>query len=242
MKLRIFVLLFSVFFKSNIVQGQVPSKNASTFNMSVDSIAEKLVSLALNNPRIKISEKAVEASSWDYSRTKTAWANNFTFSANLNEYTIKQTFGADDPLGNRFYPRYNFSTVIPLGLFVNNPKATKAARSRLNASLDAVNIEKQIIRKEVLTLYENYLMQKELLFLQQSLLLDAKKYYESQEQKFKTGKINFEAYLASSKAFNQEQVRELTLLKDIRVTEIQIEELIGMNLNDALQQMDVQNK
>lgn len=240
MKYSLLLNLVFILQITGLCYGQVPTKNASNFNFSVDSTSEKLVLLALNNPRVRISEKAVEISGWDYSRTKTAWANNIAFSANLNEFTLKQTFGGGDPVGNMFFPRYNFSVNLPLGLFVNNPKATKAAKSRYEATLVSVDIEKQIIRKEMLSLYENYLLHKQLLSLQQALTIDARKHFQSQEQKFKDGKISFEAYLASTRSFNNEQVKELNLTKDLRVIEIQIEELIGMKLVDALQQMVVQ--
>ena len=76
--------------------------------------------------------------------------------------------------------------------------------------------------------------------LQQELMIDARKYFESQERRFKDGKINFEVYLAATKSFSNEQVREMNLIKDLRVVEIQIEELIGMRIDDALRQFQVQ--
>jgi outer membrane protein TolC len=218
------------------VAQQVAPKSVLGYNASVDSVAEKLVALALEGPRMRELKKTAEASYWNYKRAKTAWANNVVLSLNLNEFTFQQTFGGDDPIGNRFYPRYNFSVGLPLGLVMNNPKFTKSTKATHEVDVATIDGEKRAIRRRLLVLYESYLHQRQLLTIQQSLLIDAKKNTENQEKRFREGKITFEVYVASTRNYNQEILRELEYSKDLKQIEIQIEELIGMELEDALLQ------
>lgn len=233
----VFIFLYGwVLIPGFVVAQQSVSKSVLGYNASVDSVAEKLVSLALESPRMRELEKTSEASYWNYRRAKTAWANNIVLSLNLNEFTFQQTFGGDDPIGNRFFPRYNFSVGLPLGMFVNNPKFTKSSKATHEVDVASIDVEKRAIRRKLLVLYESYLHQRQLLTLQQSLLIDAKKNTENQEKRFREGKITFEVYVASTRTYNQEILRELEYSKDLKQIEIQIEELIGMELEDALVQ------
>lgn len=210
------------------------------FTQKVDSVAEKLVQMALLNARVSSREHLATQNLYEYKRSKSAWLNNIVIAGNLNELSIKQQQGTTlDPLRQSTqYPRYNVGASIPLGLFINNGKQTKANFHRYESFRKEVEIEKQIIRGEVLLNYENYLYNKQLLALQQEIIQDAKVLISKQEEKFGNGQLSLEDYTASVKAYNNEHVKELNITHTLKVTEIALEELIGMNLQDALAQIE----
>jgi outer membrane protein TolC len=211
---------------------------ANTYNPKVDSVAEGLVRLAMNNPQIKSADNLARSQYYNYTRSKTLWMNQFTVAGNLNEYSI-QEFNSSAPYnGNTLYPRYNIGVVIPLGIFVNSPKLTKSENARYQAGLDDADAVRLAIRRSVLLFYEEYLMNKKLVAFQQEVLQDARILFSKYEEKFQKGEATLEVYTIASKSKNTEEVRFLNVERDLKSSETQIEALIGMRLNDALAMID----
>ncbi|RYZ51658.1 MAG: TolC family protein [Sphingobacteriales bacterium] len=203
-----------------------------------DSIIEKLVAMAYENSRLRAVENTTLSAEYEWRRSKTAILNNITIAGNVNEVSLKQSSASTDPLKQSTqYPRYNVGVVLPLGIFINNGKTTKANYHRYEAMVDQVNIEKQNIRREIQVGYDNYTLNKQLLILQDEVLSDAELLRKSQEERFRNEEISLEAYLASNKAFNNERVKRLNLQHEVTVTAAQLEQLIGMRIEDALRQM-----
>jgi outer membrane protein TolC len=210
--------------------------NASTFNPRSDSVIERLVAMASVNPRVTSLESVATQYEYEFKRGKTAWLNNIQAAGNVNELSLKQGSAPTDPLiQSTQYPRYNVGVIIPLGLFINNGKQNKANYARYESMLDAVKIEKQNIRKEVITQYQNYILQKQLIALQQELLQDAKILLTKHEEDFRNDKITLETYTNTSRTYNNEQVKEINMQGGLKVIEAELEALIGMHIADALE-------
>ena len=209
---------------------------AGSVGSKVDSVAEKLVLMALSNASISSAENMSKYHLYEYKRSRSAWLNNIVIAGNLNELSIKQQGTTVDPLLRQStqYPRYNVGASIPLGLFINNGKQTKANFYRYESFRDQIDMEKQRIRGDVLLNYENYLYNKQLLALQQEIIQDAKVLLAQQEEKFGDGQLSLEDYTAGVKTYNNEHVKELNIMHTLKTIEIALEELIGMNLQDAL--------
>jgi len=217
------------------VYSQNPGINAVNFNPAVDSVAEALVQLAWNNPQIKSTENLSQQFEYIYKRSKTLWMNNLTFSANLNEYSIQEFNNPNIYNGNTLYPRYNFGVFIPMGLFLNNGKQTKSDYYKFQSTLADIDAQKLLIRRNVLLYYEEYLMNKKLVAFQQEVVQDARVLFTKYEEKFQKGEVTLENYLIASKSKNTEEVRFLNVDRDLKASETQLEALIGMRLNDALE-------
>ncbi len=225
------VLLFTI---CGYAQDTTRTIKASNFNPRVDSIAEHLVAMASVNPRISALENVAKQSEYQYKRSKTAWLNNIAVSGNLNEFSIRQGNAPDPLLQSTQFPRYNVGVIVPLGLFINNGKQTKSDYYRYESILDQVRIEKQNIRREVLLNYQKYTLNKQLLALQEEALQDARVLLAKHEEDFKNQRITLEAYMATNKIHNNEQERIVNLENELRLIEVELEALIGMNLLDAL--------
>lgn len=230
----IYTSLFLLFTIYGYAQDTTRSIKASNFNPRVDSIAEHLVAMASVNPRIISLENVAKQYEYQYKRSKTAWLNNIAIAGNLNEFSLHQGNTADPLRQSTQFPRYNVGVIIPLGLFLNNGKQTKSDYYRYESILDQIRIEKQNIRREVLVYYQKYILNKQLLALQEEVLQDAKVLLKKHEDDFKNQRITLEVYMATNKIYNTEQEKEVSLDNEIRLIEVELEALIGMNLLDAL--------
>ena len=198
-----------------------------------DSIAEKLARIAMSNTSIAIQEDNVNSAKYELAATKTAWLDNFHAAGNLNEFTIQgRTVSA---YGNSLvYPRYNVGVSIPLGIFINQPKQTKAQYYKYQAEVDNLKREKENLRLLVITAYYDYLRSQRLFELQEEVLQDAEFAFKKSEEKFEKGEINVEVYTGVNKRYNSEKVTKINLERDLIISKAQLETLIGMPLAKAI--------
>ena len=132
------------------------------------------------------------------------------------------------------YPRYNIGVVLPLGIFVNQPKQTQVAYYKYKAEEEGLRRTKENYRLQVLAAYYNYVKDVELQAIQGEALQDAEFAYKKTEEQFGKGQTSVEIYTISSKRFNTELVNKTTLDTDTRIAKAQLEALLGMSLESAM--------
>ena len=239
--MKYFILTLTFIFVFSFAHSQATQKyNALNFNPAIDSIAEGLVALAMNNPSIRSAENFALYNQFSYKVSKTLWLNNITAVGNLNEFSLKQN-SSSNQLQYAQYPRYNFGVIIPLGIFVNNPKQSRADYYRFQAAVNQIDVEKRSIRREVLINYQDFLMNIKLRDLQQQVLHDWEVIYAKNEEKFTKGEVSLESFTNTSKMYNDELDRQVGLSSALKTAEAKLEALIGMNVYDAIQQIRSRN-
>lgn len=207
-------------------------------SLSVDAVAKGLADIAMNNTNAnKAAEANVKVAEYNYKAQQTAWLDNFRASGNLNEFTLGRTLGDDRYPGRAFYPRYNFGVGFPLGIFVNHPKQTKAQYYRYQAEVEQLNAAKQNLGLETMTLYYNYVRTQRLYELQEEAVQDASFAFTKTEERFSKGEVDLEVYTATSRRHNTERATKVTLERDLQVAKAQLEAVLGMPLETALQQV-----
>jgi outer membrane protein TolC len=209
-----------------------------TYNSNVDSVAEKLVAMAMTNASIRSAENLSEQFKYLYKASKTSWLNNIALQGNINEYSFNQNNAADPLRQSTQYPKYNFGVLVPIGMFFNNPKQVKADYFKYQYALEQINVEKQNIRREVLINYHDYMMNKDLLAQHQQLVNDWRIIHLKNEQKFSKGEISLEAFYNSTKTYTDELSKQANLTDAVKVSSARLEALIGMNVEDALAQIN----
>ena len=195
---------------------------------------EKLVYLAWQNQpvnkilnhRVAIAEKNKKKADW-------AWLEIFSASGNLNEFTINQN--GNDDLNNRaqFYPRYNFGARINMDMFVTIPSDIKIAKEEIGIANSTIDAQKINLRAEVLRAYQVYLMNMEVLSIQTESTEGAYSDFLLNEQKFKNGEIDLEEYSSASQRYNEARRAKLDAETNFNIAKINIEELIGITLEDV---------
>lgn len=224
-----------------MIHTQAQVNGAAGDSVPVDAIARGLAEIAMKNSAVgKVGEANVKAAEYSYKAQQTAWLDNFRASGNLNEFTLKRTLGGntgDVPLGRAFWPRYNFGVGIPFGIFVNQPKQTKVQYYRYQAEVENVKAEKQNLGLQTMTLYYDYVRTQRLYELQEEAVQDALFAFTKTEEKFSKGEVALDVYTATSRRYNAERATKVSLERDLQVSKAQLEAVLGMPLETALQQV-----
>ena len=200
------------------------------------SIADKLVLIALeNDPEMVISSNNEEIAKVDMNKAKWNWLNMLSVTGNINEFTINPAAAGDATSGtNPFYPRYNFSLRIPLGIFGSNSADVKMNRLAYDNTISTAKGRKIALRQEVLTLYENYKLYEALIELQSVKTEDAYSYYKSVEKDFGDQLVDIEVFKGASFSYNEEMERKHNMIYNQKAAKIALESYLGMSLETAL--------
>ena len=129
---------------------------------------------------------------------------------------------------------------VPLGNFFTRPKQANKARSQYEETMALKEVEKNEIRQSVLVVYQNYKMNSYLLALQEAAIQDDRTVFDMAEEKFKLNSITLEAFILASKRLNDALVKRVSLMRDVNVSRYQLETLIGMPLDRAMEIIRVQ--
>ena len=199
----------------------------------VAQLKEVLVELAMQNPAIRGYAAKAQINRYETNKAKAQWLNMFSAAGNLNEYTIKNSSN-----NNAFFPRYNFSVMVPFGSFISIPADVKKAKAEKKVLMTEKESEMLKIKADVLSAYELYAANKKLLELQVPLLEDVYSHYKQTEEKFSAGDkdVSVETLNISYRSYNEEMVRKVMLERDIRQAKIELEELIGVPFESAVLQ------
>lgn len=225
---------------------QTPSgRNASTYHSNLDTvkqvdIRERLIQLALQNPNYEIADRQVLIAERNLSRAKGNWFSAFAASGNLNELSIKEFGSSSNPNnpnglnGGLFFPRYNFSLTLPFDFFTSRSNEVKVARQNVYIAEAEKNERYRIIRRDVLTRYEDYLMYKEKFDLQTRITQGEYTEYKLSEKDFADGTITAEAFKKIEIGYYNQLITKAEAQRHFNVSKYELELLIGVSIDDVL--------
>jgi len=162
-------------------------------------------------------------------KAKGSWLSPLMATGNINEFSINQ-----DPNVPNFYPRYNFSVTIPLDLFSAKNNDVKIARENVLIAEAEKNQRYRLIRAEVLTGYEDYLMYKELLDIQARITQDQETTLRTREKDYQDGLINSEEFNKYYSAWSEQKSKLVESRRNLNNSKIALELMIGIPLEQAL--------
>lgn len=191
---------------------------------------EKLVQLALKRPLYEQLDFQKKISEHELTKAKNSWLDLLSVSANYND----QTFGKSTNQVGYVYPKYYFGITVPLGLIFNRSSDTKIAKD--NLSINTLKEEElaRSIRAEVISKYKQYKAYGQLLIIQNQIINDQRAEFLQTEQKFSDGSVTIDVYNSASKSYNTELVNRINLQLEQDLVKLDLEEMIGMKLEDAL--------
>lgn len=203
-----------------------------------DPVAEKLAELGAKNFMFQSAGKSVEMSQEDVKKAKSLWLNHISPNFNLNEFTLARTLGINTQF-NTFWPRYNINLSLPLGMFAGNKSAVN--KSKIAVEQAKLNQETIIlnIKRNVRVYYQDYISNKYLLALQESLLQDEKILLDRVNTMFENNQVDLEVFTAATKKYNDLLAKKINLLKEINYAVYNLEEILGMPLDIAISQVAV---
>jgi len=199
-------------------------------NVYTEDFSEKLVRLAWKNyPTNEIAQRTVIISEKELKQAKWSWFENISAQGNLNEFTMNP--GEHERA--LFYPRYNFSARLTVGMFATIPAEVKKKREELSIAKAQLDQQKLDLRAEVLRRYQDYLMYESLLETQIKNFEDAFASFSLAEQRFKNGTITLEEYNIHLQKYNGEQVLRIQAENRLNIARIDLEQLIGIKLSEV---------
>jgi len=232
MKHFLFLSIFIVIFDIAKAQDATPDNPIGISS----SIQDKLVELALQNPELEVADHQVKIANYNLSAAKGWWAENFSFSFNANEYSLK-TIGKSSGNNAQYYtlyPLYNMGINIPIGGIFSKPQAVKAARERLAIAQNQRTIQYRGIKTAVLTAYQNYQSTKELYTVESQLTESAYNEYLQSKEKFRNGNISIADYNVSTDRYQSSLKSQINAENSFKLAQIQLEALIGVPLSNVL--------
>ncbi len=236
-RIRIIVLtIYFIIFSSSIVTAQTVDFNKVILPETAKDIdtKERLIQLAWQNaPTNRILENNIFVAQKQVVKTRYAVLESFRANSNLNEFNINP---ADDEQRARatFFPRYNFSVGLSLGMLINNPTNLQIAKLELENQKYMLNEQKLMIRAQVLSLYEDYLMNKELLKLQNTVTEDSYNNFLIVEEQFRNGDVEIEGYSRANLEYSNSRKMLINAKRNYEQTKIELERIIGIDVSLVL--------
>ena len=220
----IFLLSIKAFSQSNLDAIATPS-----FMMN-DKVGHELAKLAASHYSIKIADDNIKYTQQEMDKVKLSWMNNFNASFNLNEFSLQNSLFQQQ---NSFFPRYNFSLSLPLGLISTKKKEIQMAKTNNQRSIDIRELEIQQLKEAVIQEYQNYVSNTYLLEIHQLTLQDEKMILDKASQSFESNQIDIEAYTNYTRRYNEILTKKVTLLRDLNTSRYRLEAYLGMDLESA---------
>jgi outer membrane protein TolC len=228
-KLFAFLVLFG--WGSSFAQTVDYNKIILPERVQSSDFGEKLVQLAWkNHPTNEILRRELTIAQYQLGRSSADWLDMITIQGNINEFNIN----SQDSNVPVFLPRYNFGIIIPLGIFVTNPNLTKQNRQRLSIAQEEINAQKLEVRSVVLKSYNEYQLREKIFKIQSQQFSDIESGFKLIEQRFKNGELTFEVYTASQADLNRASIQLLEADRDIKNAKLDLEQLIGVRLEDVM--------
>jgi outer membrane protein TolC len=197
-------------------------------------IQEKLVTLALQGPQYQVTKHQIKYSQYQLSKIKKSWLNLLSLSANFNDQTFAKTSNPAVGTAQIYYPKYFFGVTIPLGVIFSIGPDIKGARENVEIARDNQEQRARQIRSEVLSKYKQWRNYSQLIGLQNTIVDDEQAAVGAIEKKFRDGTATFDQYNQLSKEFNNDLATKLNLQLSQDLMKLEIEELIGTNLENVI--------
>jgi outer membrane protein TolC len=218
-----------------------PHKVSQTYTPKADTgrksdIRERLVQLAMQNPNYEVADRQVIINSYQVRMAKSQWLALMSAQGNLNEFTINQITGSGNAPTYNPYPRYNFGINVPFDVFTRIPSNIKIAKQMYYIAQAEKNDKYRQIREQVLTVYEDYLLAQQNLEFQVQITQNEYTLYRRAEKDYTDGIIKLEEYDKFYRNWTTEQIKRLTLQRDLNVIKLNLERLTGVKIDDITQQ------
>lgn len=205
-------------------------------SMIYSDVREKLVDLAFQHPEVAMKEAEIAIANNNLRRAKGSWASSISAQANLNEFTLNGSPNA------AFWPKYNFGVMIPFDIVSRTNAEIRNARESIDHAVATREDTYRNLKAEVLQRFEDYLFNKEVYDMNSVVVDEAYTAFLSMQEKYKVGDVNDIDYSISFRQFNDAKMRLREKERDLNISKLQVEKLIGVKLDDVLKDYQIQKK
>ncbi len=232
---KILLTLIVLFTGMISVRAQV-SKDTVVFlseAMKDSVLRERLIALAMQNPSIQNRDARVNASEYQYRKSKSTWLEAISLQGNVNEFVVNNSPNAS------FFPKYNVGIALPLNLIGKSTNEKKSAREMVKVAEAEKLEETRRVKKEVLIRYENYKEKKDIYEINKRLTIGRKTTYTSLQKEFAEGTIEkIEEVNKGNQDVLDQEITERASRRDYLVAILELEELIGVELSTVINSLN----
>lgn len=234
-------LVFLVTLLGTVVISQAQISESYATRKRLDSmvysdVREKLVDLAFQHPEVAINEAQMSIANNNLKRAKMSWTNILFAQFNLNEFTINGSPSA------AFWPKYNFGINMPFDIVSRTTADIKNARENIDVAAAMREDTYRKLKAEVLQRFEDYLFHKELYDMSSVVVDEAYSAFLSMQEKYKVGDVNDIDYSITFRQYNDAKMRQREQERDMNVSKLDVERLIGVKLEDVLKDYQIHKK
>ncbi len=193
-------------------------------------IREKLVQLALQNPEFEIADRNVAIAGYQLKSAKGDWLSFVQPQVNLNPQTIYPSL-----IDNQnFYPIWNVAIALPLNFYSQRKNGVKVARERTLIAEAEKNDRYRRIRSQVLSAFEDYRMYRDMLDIQNGVMLDERLDYMQAEKDFADGDLDAALFKKAKLTYAEAQMKQREMQRNLETSKIILEQMIGVSIDDVL--------
>ncbi len=244
--LLIFTLLFALVGKQEVFAQKVNWDHIILPPDSLtDNVEEKLVQIAWANfpqNQSKYADIAISKSKLQY--TKISFLENFGAGMQINSQSGQPATNSIDGPGGTVQqvttttslPRFGFGIQFGIGQILTTPAKVKIAREELKKTEHELNLQKVLVRKEVITRYNTYKAAYEILKHYAGQIEEVKTSHSVAVKNFENGAITIDVYQQSLSMLSQYEEKLTTAKYNLKITKANLEELLGAKLEEIIQQ------
>ena len=202
-------------------------------DQKADTFEDFLVQLAwLNTPTTDALQYERRRAEIEMNTKKFGWSQAVGVSFGFNQSTnfVNTAGGGTETI---LFPRVSIGASLNLHPLFTTPGNVKMAKETLKIADANIDQEKLRIRKETLQRYQRYLLAIEVLEVRTNKEEDASATHELMSQLFKNSEVTFEEYNKSYSTYHDAVEDRLEAGVAIKITQIDVEELIGIDLEEA---------
>lgn len=213
------------------LQGKFVKKEPIDYSkLNQDSLIKiKMVELAMANSSIDILDANIRIAETDLTQAKSSWLSSVSLGANINEFVIQGSPGAS------LFPKYNLGVAIPFDIVARTKRNRKVGEENVYINQKIKEGKVQSLKTEILIRYESYKEKKEQVRLQKISMDNDYQAYLSAQKDFADGNMLLDVMNKIYQNYVGEQAKLVTREKDYNVAVLQLEEYIGVPVDDAIQ-------
>lgn len=193
-----------------------------------DVVKNHLVKIALKNPAFAVDDANIEIAELNRKKAGASWLGSISAGGNVNEFVINNSPAAS------FFPKYNIGLSVPFDIFSRTKNEKRVADQNIIIAKATKEQHANQIKAETLTRYENFKEKSELVTLKNVSLANHLADYQAAKKNFEDGLLNVDNLNQMYKRYMDERNELVTLKKDLNVSIIQLEEMVGMPLSKAV--------
>ena len=244
----LFILLLITLFPLNMFSQEISISNEDVFNPLTDDITKKIPTLdvlidsaLINSHRLKYWDKEIKITEYELKSAKRDWTNDIFFLGEGKEGTwtsltyVQDQYGNEvGTLGSTDQGKYSIGMGLRLPLLniVDRGNKIKLRKMRVESNIERILEDKQAIRANVINLYNELIIQQNMLKLDIDNIEFSELTAEMADKEFNNGKISLDDLSRIRDNLARARYRFVDSKTGFIKAYIMLQELTGIKFNE----------